>query len=175
MQEVRGASIANVWRGRALFAGVGVAVFAVDQITKTLAFDRLDEGITFEVIGSFLTLRLSFNSGGAFGLFPRFPIFFLVASAAIVVVVAYWAWKAAAPAVGLGLIFGGGWGNLFDRLTRPPEPLYGQVVDFIQLPYWPTFNIADSAIMIGVALLLLDSLAQGRERSRDHSSPVEAS
>lgn len=148
-------------RDRLWFLAVGAAVFAADQITKGLALDLLGDGRTVDVIGEILRFRLSFNPGGAFGLLQGAPLLFFVASSVIVVMVAVWAWRGTAPFWTLGLIFGGGLGNLFDRLTRPPAAFFGEVVDFIQLPYWPTFNIADSAIVIGVVSLIVQSMREG--------------
>jgi signal peptidase II len=74
-------------------------------------------------------------------------------------------------AVGLGLVLGGAIGNLIDRGTRGPG-FSGEVVDFIDLQVWPVFNLADSAIVIGAALLLLSSLRRDRRGGiREGSSP----
>jgi signal peptidase II len=60
--------------------------------------------------------------------------------------------------VALGLLLGGALGNLTDRIFRSPGPLRGHVVDFLELPHWPIFNLADSAIVLGAVLITLQSL-----------------
>ncbi|MEA2452538.1 MAG: signal peptidase [Actinomycetota bacterium] len=103
-----------------------------------------------------LSLSLHFNPGGAFGLLQGIPGFFLVATLMVAVAILIWAHKieGAANLVPLGLILGGGLGNVFDRVFRDTG---GKVVDFIDLHVWPVFNVADSAIVIGVLLMLLFS------------------
>ena len=104
------------------------------------------------MIDGVLTFRLTYNSGGAFGLGQGLPGFFLVASVVIVVMVIVIASRVDDPrwVVPLGAVLGGGVGNLIDRLVREPG---GRVVDFIDLQVWPLFNVADSAIVLGVATL----------------------
>ena len=125
---------------------------ALDQITKQLALDRLADG-SYDVIEDVLRFRLTFNPGGAFGLFQDFPWVFLAATVAIVVGIlvgvrnitdARWA-----PA--LGLVLGGGLGNAIDRAFRDTS---GAVVDWIDLLVWPVFNIADMAIVCGSLAIL---------------------
>ena len=127
-------------------------IVALDQFTKHLAVSRLDDGSVTNVIDGILTFRLTYNPGGAFGLGRGLPGFFLVASVAIVVMVIVIARRVDDPrwVIPLGCILGGGVGNLIDRLVREPG---GRVVDFIDLQVWPLFNIADSAIVLGVVAL----------------------
>ena len=127
-------------------------IVALDQLTKHLAVSRLDDGRVVNVIDGILTFRLTYNPGGAFGLGRGLPGFFLVASIVIVVMVIVLARRIDDPrwVVPLGAILGGGVGNLIDRLVREPG---GRVVDFIDLQVWPLFNIADSAIVLGVVTL----------------------
>jgi signal peptidase II len=128
------------------------AVVAVDQVTKELALRSLRDG-PIDLIGGVLTLRLTFNSGGAFGLLQGRPGLFLVATLVVTVIILGWSRRLeerswAAP---LGMILGGGLGNVADRLFRP---FSGRVVDFVDLHVWPVFNVADSAIVGGVCLLV---------------------
>ncbi|MDQ3662501.1 MAG: signal peptidase II [Actinomycetota bacterium] len=125
----------------------------VDQVTKELALDGLQDGPVDLVPGA-VTLRLAFNSGGVFGLGQGFPVFFLVATVVIIAAVLVWARgvEDARVAAALGLIVGGGTGNLLDRVVRDYG---GQVVDFVDLHVWPVFNVADSCIVTGVVLVLL--------------------
>jgi signal peptidase II len=129
-----------------------IAVLA-DQVTKQLAVAALGDG-PIDLVPGVLTLRLTLNSGGVFGLGQGFPGFFLAATVAIITVVLLWARRLrdSRMAVALGLIVGGGVGNLLDRIVRD---LGGRVVDFVDLHVWPVFNLADSCIVVGVGLVLL--------------------
>jgi len=128
-------------------------VVAADQVTKQVALDGLADA-PVDVIEGVLTLRLVFNAGGAFGIFQGIPGFFVVATIAICIVILVWARQVAGPAWGiaLGMVLGGGLGNVADRIFRDTE---GRVVDFIDLQVWPVFNVSDMAIVGGVGLLLL--------------------
>jgi len=103
-------------------------------------------------LGSFLKLELVYNTGAAFSLATSKTI--LLSGFAIIVaaLIFYFAIKIERTiwAVFLGLVLGGIFGNLADRIFRAPGALQGAVVDWIKIPHWPTFNIADSAIVIGV-------------------------
>jgi signal peptidase II len=123
-----------------------------------MALRLLEPGERVPILGAVFGLRLVRNSGGAFGILPRAPVFFFAASLVIVGVVVIWAWRSGVHGVALGFVAGGGIGNLIDRLVRPPGGMLGRVVDFLELPYWPTFNLADSAIVVGAGLLLLAQL-----------------
>lgn len=136
----------------------------LDQITKHLAVSRLDGGRVIDVIDGVLTFRLIYNPGGAFGLGQGQPGFFLVASIVIAVLVIALARRADDPrwVIPLGFVLGGGVGNLTDRILRSPG---GRVVDFIDLQAWPLFNIADSAIVVGVAALFWLSIRASKEKA----------
>lgn len=137
-----------------------VAVLALDQASKALARTHLAAEMV--EIGPFLNLRLGFNTGVTFGLlgdgggFGRWAL--VAVTSAVVVWLLAWMWREArvAVVVPLGLVVGGALGNILDRLR------HGAVTDFIDLHVgaasWPTFNLADSAIVTGVGLLLLASL-----------------
>lgn len=133
-------------------------VIAADQLSKAWVVANLAYGESIPVLGDIFGIRLTTNPGGAFGLFPGATLFFFVASLAIVVVVAVWAFKDLDQPVAFGLVLGGGIGNLIDRLFRPPSPMRGRVIDFLDLSFWPTFNMADSAIVLGVIVLFVASL-----------------
>ena len=138
--------------------GIAAAVLALDRITKVLAERSLQDG-PVELIPGVLDLRYTTNPGGAFGLFGGIPWLFVAISAAVIIaiVLASRQLPATASAVGLGLVLGGAMGNLIDRAIRGPG-FSGEVVDFIDLQVWPIFNVADSAIVIGAAVLLLSGL-----------------
>jgi signal peptidase II len=138
----------------ALFAIAG-AVVAVDQLTKVWAVAALSDGPVD--VGGPLSFRLHRNSGSAFSLFAGATPVLAVLAVVLTVVLVRLGSRATdrATAVGLALVLGGALGNLIDRLARDPGFLEGAVVDFIRLEHWPTFNGADSAITIGVAVVLL--------------------
>lgn len=133
-------------------AGVGVAVIALDQLSKHWALGALADGPIH--VGWTLDLDLSFNSGVAFGLGRGGGAVLIVAALALVVVILGLGRTALASVLGtvaLGLLVGGAVGNLVDRTIRDQPG----VVDFIDLGWWPVFNLADAAISVGVVLLLL--------------------
>lgn len=132
---------------------VAAVVVAIDQLTKQLALDYLSDG-PVDLIPGAVSFRLAFNSGGAFGLFQDAPVFFLLASVSVIVVILVWAGRSKESGfeIPLGLVLGGGMGNVIDRAFRG---LDGQVVDFVDLHVWPVFNVADSAIVIGVILIAI--------------------
>ena len=139
------------------------AVVGLDQLTKQIALEYLDDE-PIDVIEGALTLRLNYNAGGAFGILQGVPGFFLIATVVVAVAIVLWARKIEQPSWGvcLGMVLGGGLGNIFDRLFRSTG---GRVVDFIDLHVWPIFNVADSFIVIGVgALLVLSARAERAER-----------
>ena len=170
MQE-RG-TVAPLSRARryALVGGVAAAVVVADQLSKWRAVDRLSRG-PITVVGS-VRLALTRNSGGAFGLGSGVVPVVVLAFIALVVVlfVVGRSVDRAATAVALGLVLGGAVGNLADRLFRSPGFGRGAVVDFVDLRWWPVFNIADSAIVVGVALLALNALVQSQN---EHSARAE--
>jgi signal peptidase II len=137
--------------GRVLLTATVVVV--LDQLTKWWALEALADG-PVDIIEGAITLRLGFNSGGAFGLFQGLPGIFLLTTVVVIGIILFWIRKLDDPRwlVPLGMVLGGGLGNLADRLFRD---LDGQVIDFIDLHVWPIFNLADAAIVIGVGLVIL--------------------
>jgi signal peptidase II len=111
------------------------------------------------VIPGVLHLTYTTNRGGAFGLFGNAPYLFLAATLVVcaAIVVASFGVSNRMLALGLGMVLGGALGNLTDRIVRGPG-LNGRVVDFIDFRVWPVFNLADAAIVIGAALILLSGL-----------------
>jgi signal peptidase II len=130
-------------------------VFVLDAVTKNLVAASVPFGTEVPVVGHLVGITNVRNSGAAFGLVPAgagvFTIASVVVSIALVVYVARTPVSLWAGAV-LGLILGGTIGNGFDRIV------YGFVTDFINVHFWPVFNVADSAISIGVVLLIAGSL-----------------
>lgn len=138
--------------GYRLLGVVGALVVAADQATKTLALESLADG-PIDLFGGAVTLRITINSGGAFGVLQGVPGFFLVATIGIIAGILLWARNVDHTGwlVALGLVLGGGVGNVVDRVVRD----HGGVVDFVDLHWWPVFNVADACIVTGVCLLLL--------------------
>ncbi|HEY8525916.1 MAG TPA: signal peptidase II [Acidimicrobiales bacterium] len=140
-----------------LLGGVGAAVLALDQLTKWWAVEVLDDDRTIDLVGS-LRLRLAFNTGSAFSLAQgRGALISLLALVIVAVLVRSGRYATRpASAVATGLVVGGALGNLADRAFRAGEGfLGGGVVDFIDLQWWPVFNVADSAIVVGAILLFV--------------------
>lgn len=144
---------------RRLAVAVASGAVLLDQATKAWAVVALDDG-PINVIGDVLRLRLTYNTGAAFssleGLGP------LIGLAAIGVVGLIFVMLRRVPrrfeVVGLGLVLGGAVGNLLDRIFRGTGFLDGAVVDWIDPSFFPAFNGADSAITIGVAVLLVGAV-----------------
>jgi signal peptidase II len=146
-------------RRAALLYGIAAAAYFLDRVTKVLAESHLQGRAPIEVIPGVFQLRFTTNPGGAFGLFGGLT--WLFASVSVVVIVAVILASrnlpATSTAVGLGLVLGGAVGNLTDRLIRGAG-FSGEVVDFLDFRVWPVFNVADSAIVVGVAVLLVSGL-----------------
>jgi signal peptidase II len=133
---------------------VAAAVLVLDALTKQWALGALADG-PIRVVGP-VRLALTYNSAGAFGLGGA-VVPFLALGALVLVIVMVATGSATAHrlgAVALGLILGGAFGNLVDRILRHPGLLRGAVVDFVDLRFWPVFNLADAAITCGCLLLL---------------------
>ena len=169
MRELPGETREGVQRGAmstrlGTFLACAAAVLALDQATKALASTHLLMGQPVRILGEFFRLTLVHNSGAAFGLFPgsRLP-FILVSVLAIAVVLFLFArdaYRSLLNRVLLGCILGGALGNLVDRIR------WGRVVDFIDVGLgalrWPVFNVADSAVTLGVILLAWNLARSGR-------------
>jgi signal peptidase II len=139
-----------------LVAAIVVGVVVLDQATKIWAVDRLADG-PIDLLGDDVELRLSRNPGGAFSIFQGFtPLLALLAVVLTVILVrAVVRTRDPLTLVGLALVLGGALGNLVDRIARSPGFLRGEVVDFVGVGSFPTFNVADSAITVGAVLLLV--------------------
>ena len=133
---------------------VASGVVALDQITKHWAVSSLNDGRVIDVLGS-LRFNLSFNRGMAFSQGTGIGAFIGVLGILVVLYLLIGMRKSSVSgAVFVGLVAGGAAGNIVDRLFRGEAWLRGAVVDFIDLQWWPVFNIADAAICIGGALLV---------------------
>jgi len=131
-----------------------MAVVAVDQLAKAWALQRLADR-PIGIVGP-VRLNLTRNTAGAFGLGGALVPFLAVGALLLVVVLVTRADVIRRPglAMAAGLVLGGALGNLVDRLARSPGLLRGAVVDFVDLRWWPVFNLADAAITCGCLVLL---------------------
>ena len=145
---------------------VAAVVWIIDRLTKRWAQGSLPDH-PMEVIRGVLTFRYATNPGGAFSLGGRAPLVFAGATLIIcgTIVVTSLRHTRVLPAIAVGLVLGGGMGNLTDRLLRGPH-LTGRVVDFVDFHIWPIFNVADAAIVIGAVLLGLSTWQRDRPVSR---------
>ncbi len=144
---------------------VAGATVLADRFSKIWAIAELSDGTRIPIFGRYLGLSLVMNPGAAFGLFPGATIVLFFASLIIVTGALIWGFSEPRYRLPMGLVIGGGIGNLVDRLINPPGPMRGEVIDFIDSSFWPTFNLADSAIVVGVAILLLMQAKQKEEPS----------
>ena len=129
-------------------------IWLIDYSTKVWALNNVSQVEPIKIIGSILQLRLVFNPGAAFSFGTSFTFIFTILALLAVAVIAYYAVKIADRwwSVVLGVALGGVLGNLTDRIFREPSIFNGHVIDWIELPRFPVFNVADMAI-VGAALL----------------------
>jgi len=141
----------------AILVGVAVFVLAADVISKIIVVAHLSGRAPIRLLGGFLTLRLLRNSDAAFSIGTSMTIVFTAIAVGVIVFILRTArnLRSLPWAITLGLLLGGATGNLSDRLFRSPGPMRGSVVDWIELPHWPVFNLADSAIVCGGVLAVL--------------------
>jgi signal peptidase II len=147
---------------------VTAAVLVVDQVTKSVAQRELADGHSVRVVGSLLRLTLTYNSGMAFSRGTGLgPIIGVVALVVIVVLLASLRRESSRLArAALAAVIGGALGNIVDRLFRAGDGfLGGSVIDFIQVPHWPVFNVADMAVSVGGLTLVLGAWRSGRSRA----------
>ncbi|WP_459643538.1 signal peptidase II [Kineococcus sp. NUM-3379] len=163
-------------RARLLAAALAAVLYAADQVTKALAVEHLVPDEQRPLLGELLQLRLIRNSGAAFSIAEGFTWVFTLIAATVAVVVVRFVTRVVSRgwAVALGLLLAGTAGNLTDRLLRAPGVGRGHVVDFLELPRWPIFNVADmcvvaAAVLIGVLGLRgirMDGTREGVEDGR---------
>ncbi len=139
-----------------MLLGIAAAVLALDITSKLLVVANLSDR-QIRLLGGFLTLRESRNPGAAFSLGTGETVLYSVIALAVIVVILRTSRRIRSVpwAVCLGLLLGGATGNLIDRIFRSPGLFRGWVVDWIQVPHWPVFNLADSAIVCGGILAVL--------------------
>jgi signal peptidase II len=149
---------------RVAWVGAVVAfIVAADQVTKSYAVAHWSVQPR-QIIGSHIELLVTRNSGSAFSRFQNLTPLLAIGAIVITVVLARAARNAtdSVTLVALVLLLGGALGNLSDRFFRSPGFLRGHVVDFVQVGWWPVFNLADSCVTIGAVLLIARSLLPQR-------------
>jgi signal peptidase II len=152
-----GLAVGQPRRRVGILLGIAVLVLALDIVTKVIVVATLSNRAPVRLLGGFLKLRVDRNPGAAFSFGPSLTILFSLIAIAVIVVILRSSRRihSLGWAVAFGLLLGGATGNLVDRFFRWPGPFRGWVVDWIQVPHWPVFNLADSAIVCGGVLLVL--------------------
>jgi|UniRef100_UPI004049E005 signal peptidase II len=144
----------RLWRSLFFIAW---SVWLLDLGTKLWAEQVLSSRANVEVIGTFLQLTFIRNPGAAFGIGAGMTIIFTIFAVLVFIFITRYATQITSRgwAVVSGLVLGGVLGNLTDRIFREPGFLQGHVIDWIQLPRWPVFNVADSAIVIAAVIAII--------------------
>lgn len=151
---------------------IALAVLAVDQLTKWLVVRFMSVGQSIPIIEGLFYLTSHRNKGAAFGILQNQRTFFILVTIVVVAGVVYYLWRVQAQkkllSWALALILGGALGNFIDRLFR------GEVVDFFDVKIslgsfyydYPIFNVADSALVVGVVIIVIDAILEGRREAR---------
>jgi signal peptidase II len=140
-----------------VLVAIAITALALDTISKAIVVATLPDRPPVRLLGGLLTLRILRNSGAAFNIGNGMTLVFTVIATGVVVAILRYARKLRSLpwAVTLGLLLGGALGNLGDRMLRSPGVFRGHVVDWIELPHWPVFNLADASIVCGGVLAVL--------------------
>ena len=140
--------------------GVAWFVWVLDLATKLWAVSTLSDRSNIKVIGDFLQLTLVRNPGAAFSVAEGATVFLTLFGFLVMAVIFYYSTRITSKgwSVVLGLAMGGILGNLVDRIFREPGVFRGHVIDWLQIPNWPVFNIADTAIVVAAAISMILSL-----------------
>ncbi|MFQ6018578.1 MAG: signal peptidase II [Kiloniellaceae bacterium] len=158
--------------------GLAAAVLLFDQASKWAVLELVMQPPRVIEVTGFFNLVLTYNFGISFGIFGGQgawkPLGLSALALAVVAALLYWLWRQPERllAVAIGLVVGGALGNVIDRLR------FSAVVDFLDFHlgdwHWPAFNLADSAITVGVVLLVFDGLFGGRRNSKNGEKKVKA-
>lgn len=170
-RETEKQSLANGRTHLALTLIVAAAAFGLDRLTKILIEEAMQLRVAVPIVGEYVRLVLWYNAGAAFGIKLGGPWVHISLSVLAMALVIYMAWHTPrGDRLGLwgtGLILGGAIGNLYDRIAA------GKVTDFIDVGIgtyrWPTFNVADSCVVVGIGLLIIAYMIAARQ-----SKPVES-
>jgi signal peptidase II len=151
------------WPQWASLGAVALAALGADQLTKAIVTNRLDMYDEVHIVGPFSIHHVT-NSGIAFGLFASATSVVILLTALAVAWMLYFFARSGSRhpvlPVALGLVIGGSFSNLVDRVRL------GHVTDFLDVRYWPAFNLADTFIVVGVAALLLALIVSDRKSGR---------
>ena len=139
---------------------------AVDQLSKWLVVQSLPLGASHEILGSLLKLHYVQNTGAAWSLFRDSTFMLAIFSVLLLALLAVWFWLTSPEhfwqRLALSMVMSGALGNMVDRFRQ------GYVVDFLELPHWPVFNVADMLLCCGVAALaLLILLEEKNEKNKE--------
>lgn len=150
----------NKFKNYIITVSIAAVCFAADVISKFFVENHINVGQIIDIFGSkFFQLTKLYNTGGVFGILPGQKMFFLIVSIIVLIVLTAYYYsekhKTTLFSFSMGLVFSGALGNIHDRLLNRPG-----VVDFIWIgfnggPKWPAFNVADSCIVVGAALLII--------------------
>jgi signal peptidase II len=148
---------AGTGRRVGVLVGTALTVLALDIISKVAVVANLSDRSPVRLLGGFLTLLVSRNPGAAFSIGTSMTVVFSVIAVSVIVVILRTSRRIRSIpwAITLGLLLGGATGNLIDRILRYPGLFRGYVVDWIEIPHLPVFNLADSAIVCGGVLAVL--------------------
>ncbi len=159
---------------------LALVIWSIDFLTKNWALQNLT-GASKKVIGTFLQVTLHKNPGAAFSFATGFTIIFTSISIGVLLFILRYSPRIISTGwiVVAGLVLGGVLGNLSDRIFREPSFLYGHVIDWIELPNWPIFNIADSSIVIAAVIAFVLTVldvhpTKPKNSSNTHSNGVQA-
>lgn len=154
--QAEGRTALKVRRWRTLF-GVAWAVWIIDLATKIWAVENLSYRSNIKIIGEFFQLTYVRNPGAAFSFASGATVFLSLFSLLVMIAILHYSVKITSRgwAVVLGLVLGGILGNMVDRIFREPGVLRGHVIDWLQLPNWPVFNIADMAIVAAALISMV--------------------
>ena len=162
MQAAGGTPLSTPTRPRrvGLLLGVAAFVLAADVISKAIVVARMPGHQPIRLLGGLLTITLTRNGGAAFSIGTSMTIVFTAIAVGVIVYILRAArnLRSIGWAITLGLLLGGATGNLLDRIFRAPSAFQGHVVDWIELPHWPVFNLADSSIVCAGVLVVLLAL-----------------
>ncbi|WP_343223614.1 signal peptidase II [Paenibacillus oenotherae] len=149
---------------------IALIVFVVDYITKKMIENGLEIGEKIKVLGDFFIITSHRNKGAAFGILQEQTVFFICITLLVVTGIVWYIYTNRNSGktmllIGLGLVLGGAFGNFLDRA------LYGEVVDFLQFTFgsyvFPIFNVADSGIVCGAGLIILDAFLSMKNENGD--------
>ncbi|APQ60303.1 Lipoprotein signal peptidase [Paenibacillus polymyxa] len=159
-----------------IYFGIALIIFLIDQGVKYLVATRMELYEQIPVIGNFFLITSHRNRGAAFGILEGQRWLFIVITIVVVIGIVWYLRKTVKAGqkllpVALSLVLGGAVGNFLDRAIS------GEVVDFAQFNFgsytFPIFNVADSAIVIGVALIILDTLLESRREKENGNDSIE--